>query len=100
MNKLLHQFESKTRTGIKKEEAFAFMLQLEQEETGIIERHLLPGRRSAYTFFAPSLANALALAAHQQVLLEGGRRFLAQGPLLDQLEEWITRQMQQHQMWK
>ena len=80
--------EEKARTGVSKEEAFAFALELEQSELNTIYRDLVLMGRAAVKLMARHIDESLSLPKHQAGLVEGMRRFIPDSPTRQQAELW------------
>jgi len=88
MDTMLKKVEAKARTGVTKEEAFAFALELEQSELNTIYRDLVLMGRAAVKLMARHMDEALSLPKHQAGLVEGMRRFIPHSPTRQQAELW------------
>lgn len=88
MDTLLKTVEEKARTGVTKEEAFAFALALEQSELNTIYRDLVLMGRAAVKLMARHMDESLSLPKHQAGLVEGMRRFIPGSPTRQQAELW------------
>jgi rubrerythrin len=89
MDALLKSVEEKARLGVTKEEAFSLALHLEQSEINTIYRDLVLMGRAAVKLMARHMDQSLSLPKHQQALIEGLKRFVSSGPLLQQAETWV-----------
>jgi len=88
MDTMLKKVEAKARTGVTKEEAFAFALELEQSELNTIYRDLVLMGRAAVKLMARHMDESLSLPKHQAGLVEGMRRFIPNSPTRQQAELW------------
>lgn len=97
MDALLKQVEEKARTGVTKEEAFKFALELEQSELNTIYRDLVLMGRAAVKLMARHMDESLSLPKHQAGLVEGMRRFIPHSPTCQQAELWAGQTHMQRQ---
>jgi hypothetical protein len=93
MDTFLRTVEEKARLGVTKEEALSLALELEQSELNTIYRDLVLMGRAAVKLMARHVDSSLALSSHQEGLLQGIRRFVSSGPLLERAEAWGQQHM-------
>jgi hypothetical protein len=90
MDTLLKRVQEKARSGVTQEEAFVLALELERSELNTIYRDLILMGRTAIKLMARHTDESLALAKHQQGLLDGVKRFCPAAPVRQQIEAWAT----------
>ncbi len=88
MDQELRQAEERAEQGAKQDEAFAIAMKLEQSELNTIYRDLVIMGRAAVKLMARHMDQSLSIPKHQQEFIEGAKRFVADGPVREQIETW------------
>jgi hypothetical protein len=88
MDQELRQAEEQAQQGARQDEAFAIAMRLEQSELNTIYRDLVIMGRAAVKLMARHMDQSLSIPKHQQEFIEGAKRFVAAGPVREQIETW------------